>query len=305
MIPLHINGKDVFTERTFTKIGPLENEPIWDICGASEEDAVAAAEAGQAAFASWSKTKPAYRRDIFLKAAEVMDRRRKELGEYMRQEIGANQGYQDFIIGLSIEGLKDTAGRIAEACAGSVPDSAHDGMRAIVYKRPYGVILGIAPWYVVPQVLCAAAYPSRRNAPYHLGLRSVTFALAAGNTAILKASELTPKCYWAIVDVFREAGLPDGVLNLILHRPQDASAITNTLIAHPSIKKINFTGSTKVGSILSAEAGKHLKPVLMELGGKANAVVMADANLEQAAVHCTVGAFINVRPLTLNVCARS
>lgn len=112
---------------------------------------------------------------------------------------------------------------------------------------------------------------------------------------MLKGSELIPKCYWAMVDVFREAGLPDGCLNLILHRPEDAAAVTNTLIAHPAVKKINFTGSSKVGAILSAEAGRHLKPVLMELGGKANAVVLADADLEKAAMHCAVGAFINVR----------
>lgn len=145
-IPLIINGKDVVTDTTFPKIGPLENKQVWLSSGASEKDAVAAADAAHAAFPAWSKTKPSHRRDLFLRAAEVMERRRAELGEYMRQEIGANQGYQDFIIGLAIEGLKDTAGKIADACTGSVPDSIHDGMRAIVYKRPYGVILGIAPW---------------------------------------------------------------------------------------------------------------------------------------------------------------
>lgn len=97
-----------------------------------------------------------------------------------------------------------------------------------------------------------------------------------------------------MVDVFREAGLPDGCLNLILHRPEDASAVTNALIAHPAVRKINFTGSSKVGSIISAEAGRHLKPVLMELGGKANAVVLQDADIPKAAMHCAVGAFINV-----------
>jgi acyl-CoA reductase-like NAD-dependent aldehyde dehydrogenase len=149
-VPLVINGKDVVTNKTFTRIGPLEDKPIWTASAASVSDANAAADAAQAAFASWSKTKPPYRRDIFLRAAEVMERRRTELGEYMRQEIGANQDYQNFIIGLSIEGLKDTAGRIAEACTGSIPDSVHEGMRAMVYKRPYGVVLGIAPWYVTP-----------------------------------------------------------------------------------------------------------------------------------------------------------
>lgn len=145
-VPLIINGKDVVTDTTFPKIGPLDNKHIWDASGASEKHAIAAADAAQAAFPAWSKTKPTHRRDILLKAAEIIERRRAELGEYMRQEIGANQGYQDFILGLTIEGLKDTAGKIADACTGTVPDSIHDGMRAIVYKRPYGVILGIAPW---------------------------------------------------------------------------------------------------------------------------------------------------------------
>jgi acyl-CoA reductase-like NAD-dependent aldehyde dehydrogenase len=115
-----------------------------------------------------------------------------------------------------------------------------------------------------------------------------------GNTAILKGSELTPCCYWAIADVFREAGLPDGVLNFIVHRPADAVPVTNSLIAHLAVRKINFTGSSKVGAIIAAEAGRHLKPTLMELGGKANAIVLKDANLENAAKHCAVGAFINV-----------
>lgn len=146
VIPLIINGKDVVTKTTFQKVGPLENKPIWAASAASKEDAIAAADAAQAAFPAWSKTKPSHRRDIFLRAAEIMEKRRVELGEYMHQEVGANQGYQDFILGLAIEGLKDTAGKIADACTGTVPDSIHDGMRAIVYKRPYGVILGIAPW---------------------------------------------------------------------------------------------------------------------------------------------------------------
>ncbi|KIM93425.1 hypothetical protein OIDMADRAFT_137757 [Oidiodendron maius Zn] len=269
-IPLIINGKDVVTKASFPLVGPLKNEEVWTVSSASIQDAADAANAAQSAFTSWSRTKPSYRRDIFLRAADVMAKRKDELGEYMRQEIGADEGYQQFILGLAIEGLKDTAGRIAGACAGSLPDSIHDGMRAMVQKRPYGVVLGIAPW----------------NAPYHLGLRSITFPLAVGNTAILKGSELTPCCYWAIADVFREAGLPDGVLNFIVHRPADAVPVTNSLIAHPAVRKINFTGSSKVGAILAAEAGRHLKPTLMELGGKANAIVLKDANLENAAKHC-------------------
>lgn len=133
-----------------------------------------------------------------------------------------------------------------------------------------------------------------RNAPYHLGLRSVLFAIAAGNTAILKGSEFTPRCYYAIADIFRQAGLPDGVLNLILHAPQDGPKIIGRLVTHEHVKKINFTGSTRVGSIIAKRAGEHLKPVLMELGGKASAIVLEDADLEKAALQCALGAFMNV-----------
>lgn len=119
------------------------------------------------------------------------------------------------------------------------------------------------------------------------------FALAAGNTTILKGPELSPRCYWAIADVFRQAGLPDGCLNLIFHRPEDAGTVTEQLIENIHVRKVNFTGSSRVGSIIAALAGKHLKPCLMELGGKASAIVMPDADLDVAALSCAMGSFMN------------
>lgn len=132
-----------------------------------------------------------------------------------------------------------------------------------------------------------------RNAPYILGFRSVLFPLAAGNTTILKGSEFCPRTWWAIGSVLTEAGLPAGVLNVIVHRPEDAAQVTTALIEHPAVKKINFTGSTTVGRILASQAGKNLKPVLMELGGKASAIVLDDADLQNAAIQCALGAFIH------------
>ncbi|KAI4126612.1 MAG: hypothetical protein LQ347_004913, partial [Umbilicaria vellea] len=125
--------------------------------------------------------------------------------------------------------------------------------------------------------------PRSRNAPYILGIRAVAYALAGGNTTILKGPELSPRCYWAIGSVFAQAGLPPGCLNILTYSAQDAAAITTALIEHPAVKKINYTGSTAVGSIVATTAGKNLKPVLMELGGKASAIVLADADLEAAA----------------------
>lgn len=106
-------------------------------------------------------------------------------------------------------------------------------------------------------------------------------------------SEFCPRTWWAIGNVLTEAGLPTGVLNVIFHRPEDAAQVTSALIEHPAIKKINFTGSTMVGRIISSQAGKNLKPVLMELGGKASAIVCADADLQKAAVQCALGAFFH------------
>ena len=97
---------------------------------------------------------------------------------------------------------------------------------------------------------------------------------------------------WAIADVLHKAGLPSGCLNTIYHRPEDASEITTALIAHPAVKKVNFTGSTAVGSIIASLSGKHLKPCLMELGGKANSIVFNDAEVKNAALQCALGAFM-------------
>lgn len=145
-----------------------------------------------------------------------------------------------------------------------------------------------------PQSFRLADHLCARNFPYLLGFRSVTYALAAGNTTVLKGSERSPRCHWAIGDVFQEAGLPNGCLNVIEFRPQDAAAVTEALIEHPSVKKINFTGSAAIGRIVAATAGRHLKPVLLELGGKASAIVLPDADIQMAAEHCARGALTHV-----------
>ena len=121
----------------------------------------------------------------------------------------------------------------------------------------------------------------------------MTYALAAGNTAVLKVSELAPRSLGVVGTVFREAGLPAGVLNVIQSSPEDAAEITQKLIAHPAVKKINFTGSTNVGRIIAKLAAENLKPVLMELGGKAPAIVLDDADLELAAQGCALGSFMH------------
>lgn len=111
-----------------------------------------------------------------------------------------------------------------------------------------------------------------------------------------KGSELCPRTHYFIADAFRKAGFPPGVVNFVLHRPQDAAEMFETMISHPEVRKCSFTGSTQVGRQIAIKAASFLKPVLMELGGKNFAIVLDDANLDKAADAIIDGALLNVRP---------
>jgi len=146
VVPLLINGKDVTTETTFAVTSPSTHQEIWQSSSASLSDVDNAIAAAQAAFPAWSKTKPATRRNILLKAAEVLEKRAEELGGYMMQEMGAARGFAaGFNVPVATEMVKDVAGRLS-GIMGSIPVCAEEGTGALVVKEPYGVVLGIAPW---------------------------------------------------------------------------------------------------------------------------------------------------------------
>jgi acyl-CoA reductase-like NAD-dependent aldehyde dehydrogenase len=148
-IPLQIGGKDVYTSTLFDVTNPSRGKTIWRSCSASKSDAQAAVEAAQAAFESWSQTNPAFRRDILLRAASVFEQRADECRQYMTEEISSQRAFFDHLnLPLTAEMMRDCAGRIASVTNGLVPRCAQEGTSAIVYKEPYGVVLGIAPWYV-------------------------------------------------------------------------------------------------------------------------------------------------------------
>jgi acyl-CoA reductase-like NAD-dependent aldehyde dehydrogenase len=222
-VPLLINGKEITTSTTFEVTSPSTHKPIWKCASASVQDAQSAIDAAVAAFPAWSKTKPAQKRDIFLKAAEVLAARGKECTKYMCDETGALENFAGFNLMTAGEMLKDVAGRVS-SIMGSIPICAQEGTSALVLKEPYGVVLGMAPW----------------NAPYILGVRSVLYALAAGNTCVMKGSELSPRCFWVIGDILKEAGLPEGALNVVYCQPKDAAEVTTSIIENPAIKKVSL-----------------------------------------------------------------
>ncbi|KAK7513904.1 Aldehyde/histidinol dehydrogenase [Phyllosticta citriasiana] len=275
-VPLLINGEEVISTTTFDVTSPASHQFLWKSSSATSAHVDSALATAAAAFPAWSKSKPAQRRTIFMKAADLLQQREDELKRYMTDETGGIDPFTGFNIFTAAELMRDVAGRSSNIM-GHVPMCQDEGTGALVLKEPYGVILGIAPW----------------NAPYILGLRAVIYAIAAGNTCILKGSELCPRAFYSIGRVLADAGLPAGVLNVIYTTRDESPAATTQLINSPAIKKINFTGSTAIGSIIASMAGKALKPCLMELGGKASSIVLDDADVELAAFQCALGAFLH------------
>ncbi|KAF2452174.1 aldehyde dehydrogenase family protein [Karstenula rhodostoma CBS 690.94] len=276
-VPLLINGQDIHRETTFEVISPGTGEVCWKAVSASADDAAKAVESAQAAFPSWSQTKPSTRSAILLKAAEILEKNIEKYADYMMAEMGADKdAAQFFVTPLAIAMCRDIAGRISSVC-GSIPVVAKEGQSAMVWKEPYGVVLGVVAW----------------NAPYVFGIRSAATAIATGNTTVIKSSEVTPRCYYELGRAFKEAGLPDGVFNVVACRPEDAPAVVNTMIGHPAVRKVDFTGSAATGRKIARTCADHLKPILMELGGKNTAIVLEDADLEKAADECLAGAFLN------------
>jgi len=255
---------------------PFTGEQVGVAAAAGREDARAAVDAARAAFDDWSRSAPAARRGILGAAADLMMERQQEIAGIVTEETGGVFGWGMFNVQLAAGMLREAAAQ-AYGLVGEVIPSDVPGKLAMGVRAPAGVVVGIAPW----------------NAPVILGTRAVATPLAYANTVVLKASEICPRTHATIAQVLTDAGLPPGVINLITNRPEDAPDVVDELIAHPETRRINFTGSTKVGRIIAEKAGRHLKRVLLELGGKAPMVVLGDADLDRAAAAASFGAFFH------------
>lgn len=264
------------TLRTFDRCNPVTGEVATTVRAATVADVDAACDAAQAAFPAWSGLGPNARRAVLTKAAAELEARAPQFIDAMMGEIGATQGWAGFNLALAAGVVREAAAMTTQI-SGEVIPSDKPGCIAMALREPVGVMLGIAPW----------------NAPIILGVRAIAMPLACGNTAVLKASEQCPRTHSLIVEAFQAAGLPEGAVQIITNAPEDAAEIVGALIDHPAIRRINFTGSTHVGKIIAKRAAEHLKPVLLELGGKAPFIVLDDADLDEAVMAAAFGAFMN------------
>jgi benzaldehyde dehydrogenase (NAD) len=275
-IYLSIGGQSRPTDAVFERLDPITGGVATRAAAATPADANAAADAAAAAFPAWSALGPNARRAMLNKAAVALEGKADDLVAAMMSEIGATEGWARFNLMLAA-GMVREAAALTTQIAGEVIPSDKPGCVAMALREPAGVVLGIAPW----------------NAPIILAVRAIAVPLACGNTVILKASEQCPRTHALIVEAFVEAGLGDGVVNLVTNAPKDAGEVVGALIDHPAVRRINFTGSTAVGRIVARRAAEHLKPVLLELGGKAPLLVLEDADLDEAVKAAAFGAFMN------------
>jgi acyl-CoA reductase-like NAD-dependent aldehyde dehydrogenase len=275
-VDLIINGVRVPGDAQTQRLNPLTGAVASTATAATPAHAIQAAEAASAAFPAWAATGPNARRALLNAAAAALEAKAAQFVDAMMNEIGATEGWARFNLMLAA-GMVREAASLTTQISGQVIPSDKPGCLAMALRQPAGVIVGIAPW----------------NAPIILGVRAIAVPLACGNTVVLKASESCPRTHALIVEAFLEAGFAPGVVNLITNAPEDAGEVVGALIDHPAVRRINFTGSTGVGRIIAQRAAAHLKPVLLELGGKAPLLVLADADLDEAVKAAAFGAFMN------------
>lgn len=273
-----INGAHVGASNgaTFQRSNPLDQDVASVAPACTLDDVRAAVDSAAVAFAHWSQLGPTQRRSYLLSAAQALEAKADAFASAMAAETGASRIWADFNVRLAADGLREAAS-LTTQISGEVIPSDVPGSLAMAVRQPAGVCLGIAPW----------------NAPVILGVRAVALPLACGNTVVLKGSEICPATHALIAEAFMDAGLPAGVVNFMTNAPADAGPVVEALISHPAIRRVNFTGSTKVGKIIAESCARHLKPSVLELGGKAPLIVLDDADIAAAVDGAAFGAFAN------------
>nr|WP_275949495.1 aldehyde dehydrogenase [Nevskia ramosa] len=261
--------------KTFARRHPTDDRLITTAAAASIADARAAAESAGHAYATWSQTGPTERRRVLLRAADLVEEKIDEFVSTMALEVGASELWSRFNVGLTASLFREAASLATQIQGETIPTDK-PGTLSMTIRQPVGVILSIAPW----------------NGPVVLAARALAYPLVCGNTVVFRASETSPRTHALLVEILHAAGLPAGALNLLTTAPADAPAVIDELIAHPAIRRINFTGSTRVGRIIAQKAASHLKRCLLELGGKSPLIILKDANIDDAVRAAVFGSFL-------------
>jgi vanillin dehydrogenase len=256
---------------------PYTGDVVATVSAGGPADATRAVDVAAQAFEPWAAMAPVEKRKLFLAAADLLESRAKEAVELMTAETGAVGPWGMFNVFLATEMLREAAASVTQPVGEVLPTST-PGAISLSVRQPAGVVASFAPW----------------NAPIILGIRSVAAPLAAGNTVVMKPSEQAPlSAGLFLADVLHEAGFPAGVCNVVTTAPEDAPAVAEALIADPRVRRVSFTGSTRVGRQIGELAARHLTPAVLELGGKNSVIILDDADLDYAVNAVAFAAYSN------------
>jgi len=268
-------AREARDSRTFERRNPLSGDVVSLGAAASVDDAIDAVESASKAFETWRNSGPTERRAVMLKAADIIERRADEFIPTMMSEVGAAGLWAGFNVFLTAQLFREAAGLATQIQGETIPTDK-PGTLSMTVRQAAGVVYSMAPW----------------NGAGVLAARAMAYPIVCGNTVVFRASETSPRTHAIIAEVMHEAGLPAGVLNFISSSPDDADAVAEAIIAHPAVRRVNFTGSTPVGRVIAEKAARHLKPALLELGGKAPQVVLDDADVDGAVNAAVFGSFL-------------
>jgi len=284
---MYINGEwvDALDRAMYDDYNPYTGEVFARVPSGKRGDARRAIEAAAAAFPAWSNTLPAERQALFLKAADILQKKQNEIVTILAEETGCTFGFAMFQTMFTPGLLREAASQVHNPIGEIIPADL-PGAFYMAIRQPVGVVAGIAPW----------------NAPLILSLRAICLPIAYGNTAVLKPSmESSVSGGVVIAEIFHEAGFPKGVLNLVTNGPGGSGEVGDELIENPRVRRINFTGSTSVGRQLAEKAGRHLKRVALELGGQNPLVILRDADVDYAVNAAAFGAFLHQGQICMSV----
>ena len=254
-------------------INPANQKTFARVYMAQANDMRAAIDAADAAKSAWGASLAAEREKILMRAADELEAARSEMVDLLIDEAGSTFGKAQFEVGFAANLVRSIAGE-ARRIRGDVFPSDVPGMISMAIRRPLGVVAGISPF----------------NFPVVLSLKKVAFALACGNTFVLKPSEETSLIGLKLAEIFERAATPAGVFNVV---PGDGRTMAQVLYDDPRVKLISFTGSTAVGRFIATECAKRGKRVVLEMGGKSPLIILKDADLDYAVDTACFGIFIH------------
>ena len=260
---------------SFDRKHPVSGKAVSNAANATVDDALKAAQSAQKAFASWKATGPSERRRLLLKVADIVESKTGEFVEVMAKEVGASALWAGFNAHLTANVFREAASMATQIQGETIPTDKPNTL-SMTIRQAVGPILSIVPW----------------NGTAVLAARAIAYPLVCGNTVIFKGSEFSPATHALITKCIEEAGIPAGVVNYLNSSPDRSPEISDALIASKEVRRINFTGSTRVGRIIAQKAAQHLKRCLLELGGKSPLIVLDDADIDAAVKAAVFGSFL-------------